>query len=340
LLVPFFEWGSLTGSVMSNLSDEHRRSSLVSSASSASPAPLSRETSFVPAVSSAAASDRGLSVNVLAVRKAFMSVFVSLLRGYREFIHVPSPLGAVGQTDEEDVIQEVDIRRKSITTFAAPAATAVAAAATAASSDPLDRSKSVSDHPVPENLFDEDEFLKSAEADYVKFLRVFLGTQLFSSFIDERVTLQDPDWFDLAVMHKMQTVSVNLQYYALKRKYGLLLKEGRKVKSWNQRWFTLEDMQLEYYKPHDRLEPCCSRLRRLRERVHSLQAKLQADADKQQRGSTLMSSNSIAGSSFTASSPEKAHVGSGDTPRPGSSGAVRGFEAVVRIRCIYHALWS
>jgi hypothetical protein len=202
--------------------------------------------SHVTGSASAMALDHGLSVNVLAVRKAFMSVFVSLLRGYREFIHVPSPLGTAGHPDmDDDVIQEVDIRRKSITTIVSPTAAAAAAVAAASvnHSDPSERSKQLSDQPVLENLFDEDEFLKSAEADYVDFLRVFLSTQLFSSFIDERVTLQDPDWFDLAVMHKMQTVSVNLQYYALKRKYGLLHKEGRKVKSWNQRWFTLEDMR-------------------------------------------------------------------------------------------------
>ena len=67
-------------------------------------------------------------------------------------------------------------------------------------------------------------------------MKPFVQTQMFHAFIDERVRLQEPDWFDLSVLEKMKKTSLNLRHYANKKVFGCLWKEGQTLHNMNRRF--------------------------------------------------------------------------------------------------------
>ncbi len=241
------DWGggSKRGSAFSSGGGGSKRSSGFSTVPSTGGALETFGIPFLRSQSAPNPSSERCPINISGLRKAFVSVFVSLLRGYREFINVPTFAPPVLTKHDSILSQDIDLRNPLASK--SPISETLAAAAFP--------SGSVAKKHVPgaqgsfqaeeEHLFDDKAFLSFCEPDYCKFLAIFLQTQMFQSFIDERVELLNPDWFEVAVNEKMKTISANVKHYAKKKKHGILFKEGQEIKTWNQRWFLLEEMRLE-----------------------------------------------------------------------------------------------
>jgi hypothetical protein len=185
--------------------------------------------------------------------------------GYREFIAIPSNVGDGASQFSPD--RTISLHRSRRTPKADVEPEVVANLFPSTPTTAHRDIASTTEAPLNVELFDNDAFLQSADPDYRVFLRDFLNGQMFRAFIDERVSAQEPDWFDQAVLRKMKRMSLKLRFHVLKRKTGLLWKEGGRVKSWNLRWFMLGQNRLEYYKPDPQLEPTMQAFRRASEAV-------------------------------------------------------------------------
>jgi DENN (AEX-3) domain/Domain found in Dishevelled, Egl-10, and Pleckstrin (DEP)/uDENN domain/PH domain/dDENN domain len=160
-----------------------------------------------------APSPRVHRVDTANLRKGFVSVFVSLLKGYREYINIDAELSAKTRSVEQ--------------------------------SDQVDDS-TVSE--IRMSLFDRDGFQREAAPDCAKFLKTVLQTQMFSCFIEDRV-LVEADWFERLVMARERRHVRMLELHLRTTKCGILSKQGSRIPTWHERYFELEGMSLSYFKP-------------------------------------------------------------------------------------------
>ncbi|KAJ4462183.1 putative DENN (AEX-3) domain [Paratrimastix pyriformis] len=162
-----------------------------------------------PASAAAAAAEPiSPEAHVLAFRRAFFGVLVSLLQNYARFLNLPPE--ALGRGSNSP----------------SPAA-----------------------HPEPgeaPQLFKASEFLAEVRADSVNFLKAFVETQMFSCFIQARLTRLSDDLTDVVIHKKLAQADAKQSALRIQEYRGVLQKEGRNFHTWKTRYFELKGNQLTY----------------------------------------------------------------------------------------------
>ncbi|KAJ4457721.1 putative DENN domain-containing protein 2 [Paratrimastix pyriformis] len=169
----------------------------------------STETTDAGWVLPAAVTHEKARVHVAALRRGFLSVLVSLLKYYRDFIVIPetaSPSDASSPRPRPSTAPSEDL-----------------------------------------SLFRAESCLAEVRADCQEFLREFFRTQLFSCFISARVTRLDDDLFDAAIQKKVEMMRANIGILQQRSASGCLYKLGHLVKNWKRRRFKLTGLTLSYY---------------------------------------------------------------------------------------------
>ncbi len=100
-------------------------------------------------------------------------------------------------------------------------------------------------------IFDNEGFLGSAKVDTGSFLSGFVQTQIFQCFIQSRIAQQVSvkDAFETTLFTNLVRRQAIRDKLADQPISGQLYKQGRRVRSWRLRNFTLEKCTLIYYKP-------------------------------------------------------------------------------------------
>lgn len=188
-----------------------------------------------------------IKINTLALRKAFLSVFVSLLRGYRDFIRIPKTVESnsdFGIDSPFSPLKKISLRKSARPD---PSDESVAVQVSKIETSNNEEDRKVSEPEEDFSLFDSANFVLNVDPVYEvffnlffmimkHFVKSFVSTQMFHAFIEERLCLQEPDWFDVCVLEKMKRVSLNLRHFAVRKLSGTLWKEGRTLHNWNRRF--------------------------------------------------------------------------------------------------------
>ncbi|KAJ3424296.1 c-myc promoter binding protein [Anaeramoeba flamelloides] len=106
------------------------------------------------------------------------------------------------------------------------------------------------ENPDPDDLFDSIGFLKHAPEDSILFLRKFLNSQMFISYIEEKILdlNKDDHYFEKFVENKMKLQSkIYLKYSTCFIQGYLLQKMGNKYHFWEKKFVSLERDQLKCY---------------------------------------------------------------------------------------------
>ncbi|KAJ3435256.1 c-myc promoter binding protein [Anaeramoeba flamelloides] len=107
------------------------------------------------------------------------------------------------------------------------------------------------ENPDPETIFQIEEFLENVSEEFHHFLKSFLNSQMFISFIESKLldsTSEDEfDYFDINIFEKIQRRSIKYNIISTKNKSSFLFKRGHRIKSWKQRWFVLNQQTLKYF---------------------------------------------------------------------------------------------
>ena len=103
------------------------------------------------------------------------------------------------------------------------------------------------------SLFDETAFEKDLKDDYKAFVSGFIRCQMFQMFIEERVQVEEPDWFEQRCLHAAQKkmAANDKNRRALIR--GVFYKQGSRIPTWKERYFELDKMIIRYYKRSNKL---------------------------------------------------------------------------------------
>jgi hypothetical protein len=108
------------------------------------------------------------------------------------------------------------------------------------------------ENPQPDNYFDTDAFLADSSDSVLSFMRSFTQSQLFHSFVQDRIARQcedeeEKDLFDEYIEEAMKRLSLKLSILASSTKKGFLFKCGQMRKSWKRRFFVVRDSEISYY---------------------------------------------------------------------------------------------
>ncbi|KAJ3451082.1 c-myc promoter binding protein [Anaeramoeba flamelloides] len=107
------------------------------------------------------------------------------------------------------------------------------------------------ENPDPETIFQIEEFLKNVSEEFHHFLRAFLNSQMFISFIESKLlnctNEKEFDYFDQNVLEKIQRRSLKYNIISSTKKTSFLFKRGQRFKKWKTRWFVLNQKILKYY---------------------------------------------------------------------------------------------
>lgn len=116
------------------------------------------------------------------------------------------------------------------------------------------------------NLFDGDTFIDSIDDEYKRFMRPFLETQMFKMFIQERVTIERPDWFELALTQRTKQRANAITYHGARHIDGMLYKMGTQFTTWHMRHFEIRKNSniLRWYLPDPKLDELDRRYNELR----------------------------------------------------------------------------
>jgi hypothetical protein len=106
------------------------------------------------------------------------------------------------------------------------------------------------------NLFDGDSFMNCVDDEYKLFMKPFLETQMFKMFIQERVSMEKPDWFELSLTRKTQQRANQTKLHGARHIDGILYKMGRQFPTWHMRHFELRKNNniLRYFLPDPKLD--------------------------------------------------------------------------------------
>ncbi|KAJ3443712.1 c-myc promoter binding protein [Anaeramoeba flamelloides] len=107
------------------------------------------------------------------------------------------------------------------------------------------------ENPDPEIIFEIEEFLENVSEEFHHFLKSFLNSQMFISFIESKLlgcTNEDEfDYFDINIFEKIQRRSIKYNIISTNNKSSFLFKRGHRIKSWKQRWFVLNQQKVKYF---------------------------------------------------------------------------------------------
>ncbi|KAJ6243244.1 c-myc promoter binding protein [Anaeramoeba flamelloides] len=106
------------------------------------------------------------------------------------------------------------------------------------------------ENPDPDDLFDSIGFLKHAPEDSILFLRKFLNSQMFISYIEEKILdlNKDDHYFEKFVENKMKLQSkIYFKYSSCFIQGYLLQKMGNKYHFWEKKFVSLEKDKLKCY---------------------------------------------------------------------------------------------
>ncbi|KAJ3431109.1 c-myc promoter binding protein [Anaeramoeba flamelloides] len=175
-------------------------------------------------------------LNVKKIRISFLKMFISLLFHYKSFVLPPNISDENG--DKKDIDKDNNNVKKKGKNGEGESNN---------KNGELDPMNFESDY----ECFDGKGFLKISSTDCIPFLKGFIKTQMFISFIEgslaeDNLKIKCFDYKIKGEIEKQQNKYGRILETKIKK--GYLVKQGNVVQNWKKRYFILNDGVLKYYK--------------------------------------------------------------------------------------------